>query len=167
MQGRSAAELFDQALKTARPVDLGAVVGNRKIVLLRHLGAWAGRQTFEGEVVTPALIAEKAARYWLGLPDRETFTRARVVRILAYVLAKRERWGIDRAHTPEFLARQGARGARGGVASGEARRERAADRDERIRADKASGLSLRAIGRRHGLSHVAIAKIVTRDRETS
>ena len=54
-------------------------------------------------------------------------------------------------------------GLKGGPASGRARRRQTEARDRAILQDRLAGLSLRAIGKRHGLTARAVHHVLTRD----
>ena len=71
----------------------------------------------------------------------------------------RPQWRARGWHTEEFLERQRARGRRGGLASGAARRRAAMERDSRIIGHLASGESTRQVAAAEGISHARVVQI--------
>ena len=151
-------KLWDEVVGTVRRVDIGVAPGQRHVALVRRVTSWAGRRTWNTAEVTEEYIARRAAAYWLGLRDRQTFPEDEAVGVLSWALATRERMQAQ-PHTPEFLVKQAWKGRK----SGTARRGRVADRDAAIVAAVAAGRSMRSLAREHGLDHKAVAWIVNRE----
>lgn len=88
-----------------------------------------------------------------------SFTASELKGIVSSVLRYRAQWAARGWHTPQWIARQAARGRRNtkeqqqrkGILSGLMRRERTRDRDLRILARLQSGQSIRAVAAAEGL----------------
>ena len=130
----------------------------RNVSIFESLMAWAGSPANAGiEVLTAAHVLNEEYRghplgsldlgELLGIAKSVERYRARwVAQGRFYSEAEREAWGRAR-----------------GRASGAARRGRTAERDARIVESVLQGESMRAVARAHGLSHVAVLDIVSRD----
>ena len=119
---KRAGALLYRAMADASPVLTGATIGSRHATMVRRLATWGGRRTWRGATVDDYFIAVRAAAYWLGMPNRQTFTEREVVGILDWTIRMRPGWVRDRLHTEAWLLRQQARGRRGGLVSGHAER---------------------------------------------
>ena len=107
--------LFEVALPgaTAHPLR-DAPVGGRHPALVRAMAFWGGRRhTNDGRRVDDDWLAGRCASYWLGLPNRTTFSEVEAAGILAWVLAARRRWHAQ-PHKASWLAKQAERGRKGG-----------------------------------------------------
>ena len=114
---RRAQRLWNEALPDVARLSIGARVGSRHGALVMRVVRWAGRRTWNGRPVHDAFIAARAAAYWLGLPNKETFPESEAVGVLGWALSIRARLHAQ-PHDPRWLARQAERGRMGGAASG-------------------------------------------------
>ena len=81
-------------------------MGGRHGLMVRRLSKWGGRRTWQGVTVDDYWIALRCAAYWLGLPDRETFSEREAAGILDWTLRMRPGWVTDRVHAEAWLKRQ-------------------------------------------------------------
>lgn len=75
----------------------------------------------------------------------------------------RREWAECGWHLPSWIAKQRARGRRGGKASGKARRQRTAERDADILLRCSRGEGIRAVARRYGIEHSTVLHVLRRD----
>ena len=127
----------------------------RGVKLFRGVLVWAGSQANAHRPVEP-MVREMAAQCGAGVA--ETDIRAIAGKIEGY----RAVWAADGWHRPDWLAAQASRGRKGGRASGASRRAATADRDERIRRMRSTGLSLRAIAAETGVDHETVRRALHR-----
>lgn len=104
------------------------------------------------------------------------FTDAELRAIVKSVLRYRDQWRARAWHVPSWIERQANRGRRntrgqqrqkgilGGIASGEARRHRTQDRDQRIVARLEAGSSIRAVAAVENLPPSTVQSILERRR---
>ena len=120
---------------------------------------WAGSPSNLGVPVLPALVsinAEVARKH--GKPPLDV---GEVSGIARSVERYRARWiAAGRFYTK---AERSSWGQARGVRSGQARRKRTEARDRLIVQDRVSGMSLRAIASKHGVTHPLILYVVGRD----
>ena len=124
---------------------------------------WAGSPTNLGVPVVTALMvinAEVARKH--GKPPLDA---GEVAGIARSVERYRKRWiEQGRFYTEaEQAAWRRKQGFKGGVASGKARRKRTESRDRQIVEDRISGLSIREIAVKHGISRNAVHNVLLRD----
>lgn len=108
----------------------------------------------------------------IDVQNPHVFTEAELKEVVASVLRRRAEWRECGWHDPDWISRQRRRGARNtahqqaakGRRSGEVRRERTQDRDQRILDLLDAGWGVRAVARAEGLHHTAVTYIRIRDR---
>ena len=127
--------LFEAGMKWAgSPVNLGVPVLTALMAINAEVARKRGKPPLDaGEV---AGIARSVERYRAGWIKRGRF----------YTESERSAWGQAR-----------------GVRSGHARRKRTEARDREIVKDRVAGMSIRAIARRHGVTHPLVLYVVGRD----
>lgn len=81
-----------------------------------------------------------------------------VARLVLAVEGERQRW----THRPEWLAKQSAKGRKGGIRTGEVRRAKASALHQRIITLRLAGLSQRAIAEAVGRSRGCVRKVLDR-----
>ena len=138
-----------------RPATL-AGIGRNSDIFMQTL-QWAGKKSNLHipvhdyvERVAPVICAE----YGAMLPDRELRDIARSVE------RYRDKWRRLGWHCARFIARQRTCGRM----SGNARREKNAERDRTILQLHEEGQSLRSIASQFGITHPAVIKIIKRDK---
>ena len=110
----------------------------------------------------------------INILSPHAFTSAELRAILKSVLRYRDQWRARGWHVPRWIERQANRGRRntseqqaakgrlGGERSGEVRRERTRERDQRILARLRAGESIRAAARAEGISHGTVVTAAAR-----
>ena len=111
----------------------------------------------ELEAVAYRLADEARLKY----PNSDLFPDSEVREILRSVFRYRSRWRV-RGHAPAWIARQAARGHRGGLASSKARRSRVEERDGKILRGLALGLSQREVAAFIGVSRWTVQTAAAR-----
>ena len=118
-------------------------------------------------------IEREAERLYALVPDvlqPHAFTRSELAGIVRSVLRYRQQWIARGWHQPDFIERQRSRGraatnqVTAGVASGVARRRATGDRDERILAALAAGLTTYEIAAAEGVNQATVVRIRQRHR---
>ena len=105
-----------------------------------------------------ALYAEHLHAH-IDVQHPHSFTTTELRGIVSSVLRRRARWRQNGWHDPDWIALQSLRGARNtpsqqalkGIRSGERRRERTQDRDQRILERLTSGWGVRQVARAEGV----------------
>ena len=148
--GYSLAELADWIMPGwCMPPRMPAEPPGRNCAMFADLMYQAGRKVVPDEALW-ALAAEINENFARPLSEIE------VGHIVKHVLKCRWRWRDAGWHSRAFLAKQAARGRRGGLRSGRVRRARAAERSDKAIALAQQGATRKEIGERLGVSRTTV-----------
>ena len=147
-------ELADYIPRGWRRPRLAETAVGRNCTLFAGLMRWAGSHPV-GDLAWRADVLN--ATLAIPLPASEVGDTVRSVE------RYRRQWSERGWHRPAWIARQSARGKRGGEASGRARRRRTVERDADILWRCSIGEGIRAVARRFGIYPAAVRHVLRRD----
>ena len=138
-----------------RAPKIAATGAGRNVDMFLALMRWAGR--IENREIA-VLAAAEAMQADFVADGRGRLPISEVRATVASVEKYRARWEAQGWHRPDWIERQRARQRR----QVEARRAKTAERDAAIHADRAAGMTLRALAAKYGLSAEGVRKILAR-----